>query len=122
MFSNVQNMEPSPEVLADTVSKMHSLHLEMEEILQDLANPDIPLDSVELPAYMSLQQACFLRFTYLNITFEIHTALTNPWSPLRQYPTMQIQAQKSAEIVARSARAAILCSHFIRIDASTPVL
>ncbi|EXJ63292.1 uncharacterized protein A1O5_11613 [Cladophialophora psammophila CBS 110553] len=122
VFSNVQNWSKSPDTLAETVAKLHVQHVEIENTLQGLVNPEIPLDSVKLPAHMNLQQANFIRLTYFNTILDIHTALTNPWSHLRQHPTTHSQVQKSTEIVARTVRAAILTTHSIRIDASTPVL
>ncbi|KIW31163.1 uncharacterized protein PV07_02832 [Cladophialophora immunda] len=122
VFSNVQNWNKSPDVLADTVEKLHAQHVETEKSLQDLVNPEIPLENANLPLHMSLQQACFVRLTYFNTTLDIHTALTNPWSHLRQHPTIHAQVQKSTEIVARTVRATMLTTQSIRIDASTPVL
>lgn len=121
-FSSIQRNRQSPEAWANAVAELDVQHVELGSFLGDLVSLDTPLDNVKLPAGISVQQATYIRLTYFSISLDIHTTLTCPWSQLREHPTLRSQVHKSADIVARTARAAILATHFIRIDASTPIL
>lgn len=119
---DIDRFASSPEALASAAAELDAQHDELGASLRDLVSLDVPLDCVKLPANMTLQQATYIRLMYFVIGMNIHTALTCPWSQLRKNPALLSQVQKSTDIVARTARAAILATHFIRIDASTPVL
>lgn len=121
-FASLNNLYQDPEALASIVSELQARHIQVGVPLGDLVNPNIPFDSTKLPDWVNLQQAMYLRIAYFNISLDIHTPLTHPWSHMRQYPALQSQVQESMDIVARTVRAVILSSQFISIDATTPLL
>lgn len=125
-LSSVQAFRQGPERLVEIVS-------ELDEQLNDLKrslHPSLCLgstwDPLNLPEGMSLQQVVYIQYAYYGVLFDIHTALTCPWTQsildLTQQPALRHQVERSNHIVAQSCRDAILATKYINLDASTPLL
>lgn len=100
---------------------LKALHLSIEPKLQLRG----PLDFKRIPAGMTLQQTLHLKYFYLNMVLDIHTALTFPWNKSflesTPYPALQNQLQKSIHMVAETCQDSILTTQHLSFHASTPI-
>lgn len=119
---NLESYPSTPEDWSNAISDLDAQYAELGRTLGDLVSVEIPLDNVELLPQMNLQTAAYLRLAYLVIGLDIHTTLACPWSQLRRHPAIQTQVQRSADIVAKISRAAMLATHHVRIEANTSTL
>lgn len=87
----------------------------LEEALDPLAvSPALPMNMVILVKYI-----------YYSILLAIHTPLVLPWfnqTKLNRPENFEQQVEYSCQTMAKTARAAILNTRFIHLNASTPVL
>lgn len=98
----------------------------LKESMKYLFCVDAPIDPSALPSFITLNQALHLQFAYYNLLSDIHTTLTYPWSQAMLQPTdnpdHQKQVDLSVSIVADAARALILATKWVHLDANTPIL
>jgi len=125
-LSSVRAFRQKPEVLVKTVCELDEQLHTLKSSVQPILTLDTPLDAVgSLPSGITLQQALYLHFAYYCTILDIHTALTLPWSRsilgLTRHHPLADQIKKSAGIVAKTSRIAILATKHVHIDANTPV-
>ncbi|KIW30214.1 uncharacterized protein PV07_05973 [Cladophialophora immunda] len=127
-LSNIDSsQQPQPaQDLASTVAELDAENRRLGELLQPYLSLDKPASLPTPDGELTVQQAVYIRLYYYNITLDIHTILSNPWSRaafnLRDHPASRLQMEKSVQTVATTARNAILASQYIHIDACTPLL
>ncbi|EXJ53348.1 uncharacterized protein A1O5_13419 [Cladophialophora psammophila CBS 110553] len=124
-LSTIRAYQQGAELLVRSVAELD----EQLNVLKRSVDPILVLDSpIKLnrpPAGMTLQQLMYLRYGFFNVTLDIHTALTYPWSRgmlgLTPHVALRNQVEKSTQMVAETCRNAILATEHIHFDASTPV-
>lgn len=124
--SHIESWQQSPQVLASTVVSLGEENQRLESFLQQYLSLDTP-SAIPTPGIgLSVREAVYIRLYYYNVTLDIHTIFSNPWSQyafrLNDHADSRLQMEKSIQIVAKTARNAILASQYIQIDASTPLL
>jgi hypothetical protein len=124
-LSTVRAFRGKPEALANAVVELDDQRRALIQSTKPIFCLDEPLDPKRLPAGMSLQQTVYLQYAYFNMTLDIHTVLTYPWSQsilgLTRNLEFQNEVEKSSQIVAQTCRDAILATKHIHLDASTPL-
>jgi hypothetical protein len=121
-----QTSQQSPETFANTMMELCE-HLEaFKDFAKELIDVDLPLEVCKAEDMINTQQASYVRMGYYISVFDVHTILTSPWSykllSPRAQNALRSQVQKSTEIVAKTARNAILATQFLRLDATTSIL
>ena len=115
-----------PDVLARTMLELDESLDSLKTFLQQFVDFESPVDNCKAGANLSLQQSIHIRMAHYIAVFDLHTTLTYPWSQriLGQaaYEILRDQIQRSMEIVAKTARDAILATQFLRLDATTSIL
>ncbi|KAH7068618.1 fungal-specific transcription factor domain-containing protein [Paraphoma chrysanthemicola] len=121
-----QAINQPPDALARTISELSVSLDSLKCFLQQFLDVDRPTDHCKPGANLDLQQVTYIRMAYYVAVFDLRTTLTYPWSQqlLSQtdHETLRVQVQKSTEIVAKTARDAILSTQFLRLDATTSIL
>lgn len=125
-LSSVEAFRRGPETLANTVSELEEQLTAVKSSAEPILKLGAPPDHSRLPHSMSVQQVVYVQYAYFSTLFDIHTALTCPWTQnilgRTKLPKLRAQVERSTQVVALSCREAILATKHIHIDASTPLL
>jgi hypothetical protein len=124
-LSTVRAFQQGAELLVRSVAELDEQLNALKRSVDPILFLDSPVKLNQLPAGMTLQQTMYLRYGFFNLTLDIHTALTYPWSRsmlgLTPHAALRSQVEKSTQMVAETCRNAILATEHIRFEASTPV-
>lgn len=123
-LSSARALRQSAKELITAVSELDEEVNVLKRSVEHIIMFDEPLDSLSTPLCMSFYHIVILYFLYYSLVLEIHGPLMLPWSEAssRQFQPFQPQVERSCSIVAQIARAAILGSRFIQLDANSLVM
>jgi hypothetical protein len=124
-LSTVRAFQQGAELLVRSVAELDEQLNALKRSVNPILLLDSPIKLNRLPAGMTLQQAMYLRCGFYNITLDIHTALTYPWSRsmlgFTPHAVLRNQVEKSTQLVAETCRNALLATEHVHFDASTPM-
>ena len=113
----------------DILAKIAELDQELQTLKSTNHELDQPLEMMTTTTairLMSVEQAIDMRYQYYGVLFDLHTALSCPWSyhvrRLGQHPDFKSRADNSCTAVANASREAILLTSHLKMTAATPRL
>ncbi|KIW24256.1 uncharacterized protein PV07_09984 [Cladophialophora immunda] len=125
-FSTVQAFQQSPQAVAAIVVDLDRKTTAFEEYIRPHIAFEHPTEPPRASSGLSNQQAIYIRLLYFILVVGIYSTLTNPSCRtalnFKDSPDVQLQVEKSTEIVVKASRTAILTAHYIHVDANTPIL
>lgn len=124
-LSTVRAFQQGAEILVRSVTELDQELSSLKRSVNPIILLDSPITPNRLPAGMTLEQIIYLRCGFSNLTLDIHTALTYPWSRsmlgLTPHAVLRDQVEKSTRMVAETCRNAIMITEHIHFSASTAV-
>ncbi|KAH0828549.1 putative fungal specific transcription factor [Fonsecaea pedrosoi] len=125
-LSSAQAFQLKPGETIKTVVALDQQLRALKDSMAYVFRVDAPINPATLPSSIKLNQALHLQFMYYNLLSEIHNALTYPWSQTMLRPQDNFEDRKQVEasrsIVAEAARALILATKWVHLDANCPIL
>ncbi|KEF56925.1 uncharacterized protein A1O9_07115 [Exophiala aquamarina CBS 119918] len=124
-LSTARALQQSTAELLKAVTELDQELVTFKQSIEHLITLDEPLDEQRVLATMPTFQLLMLHFLYYGLLFEIHGPLMLPWfdcTMIKQLESFRSQVDRSCALVAKTARAAILATRLVRLDANCPVL
>jgi len=123
---NVQAFRRTTGATISTVLDLDQQLRSLKESMAYLFCVDAPINPLNPPTSISFKEALHLQFTYYNILSDIHTTLTYPWSQAMLRPQESSEHRKHIETscatAADAARALILATKWVHLDANCPIV
>lgn len=119
-----QSTEELVQTVAELDEEVHQFKLSIKHIIcldesVDLLTPE------QSPQGIPMDRAVLIYFLYYGLLFDIHSPLMLPWyshSCPKQLVSFCNQVQYSCDVVANTARAAILGTRLVQLNANTQTL
>ncbi|KIV97273.1 hypothetical protein PV10_01041 [Exophiala mesophila] len=124
-LSSARALQQSTKELVRAVSELDNELDQYQRSISSLVSLEQALDPLAVSTVLPVNLVILLKYLYYSILFAIHTPLVLPWlnqNKLDRPEDFEQQVEYSCQTVAKAARAAILNTRFIHLDASTPVL
>lgn len=124
-LSTARALRQSTTELVKAVTELDQEVTTFKQSVEHLVSLDEPLDEQRILPTMPVFQLLMIHFLYYGLLFEIHGHLMLPWfdrTMIKQLEAFRSQVDHSCAIVAKTARAAILATRLVRLDANCPVL
>ena len=124
-LSSARALRQSTKELVEAVTELDQEVNALKRSIEHVISLDEPLDTFPASAKMSMFQSTLIYFVYYELLFEIHSPLMLPWvghTSARHLQAFQSEFERSCSIVAETARAAILASRFVHLNANSLVM